>query len=92
MNKNHDDYLVGGETITNGENNKIIMPPEKAKNTLKSGVSINYAKDDSMNMTFAVSKHKCKGKDGKVSNRILRDGRNIKAGRNNNIQEQDEER
>ncbi|MCI8636581.1 MAG: hypothetical protein HFJ36_01770 [Clostridia bacterium] len=89
MNKNHDDYLVGGETIANGENNKIIMPPEKAKNTLKSGVSINYAKDDSMNMTFAVSKHKCRGKDGKVSNRILRDGRNIKAGINN-IKEQEE--
>ena len=65
------------------------MPPEKAKNTLKSGVSINYAKDDSMNMTFAVSKHKCRGKDGKVSNRILRDGRNIKAGINN-IKEQEE--
>lgn len=89
MNKNHDDYLVGGEIIVNGENTKIIMPPEKAKNTLKSGVSINYAKDDSMNMTFAVSKHKCKGKDGKVSNRILRDGRNIKAGINN-IKEQEE--
>ena len=89
MNKNHDDYFVGGEIITNEEINKITMPPEKAKNTLKSGVSINYAKDDSMNMTFAVSKHKCKGKDGKVSNRILRDGRNIKAGRNN-IKEQEE--
>ena len=44
------------------------------------------------NMIIQVQRHKPIEIDGKTTNRILRDGRNIKAGRNNNIQEQDEER
>ena len=83
MNKNYDEYLVMGDCQPT-EKNSIKIPPETAKDTSKYGLSINVAKENYM--LIEALPHKCKGsKDGKVNNRILRDGRNIK-----NKKEQDE--
>lgn len=90
MNKDYDEYVVMGECKPTEKNN-IKIPPETAKDTLKEGVSIEIAKDDTKNLVIQAQQNICRGidKNGKASNRILRDGRDIKA-RRNNEQHQDE--
>ncbi len=89
MNKDYDEYIVMGECKPTEKNN-IKIPPETAKDTSKEGLYISVA--NKSNMVIVAQSNRCRGKEkyGKVSNRILRDGRDIKAGKNGNIQEQDE--
>ncbi len=93
MNKDYY-WICGGFSYVNEKGDKIVIPPESAKDTSKEKepVTTDVARDNIKNMIIQVQRHKPIEIDGKTTNRILRDGRNIKAGRNNNIQEQDEER
>lgn len=92
MNKNYIDYVRGGYSynIVDGKGNQIVMPPKSAKDTSKEKeeVSTKAAKDNTKNMVIQASTHKCRGINGKTTNRILRDGRDIKVRKDSKQQEE----